>query len=81
MNNVILPINAEREDLSTHVDLCAQRYAELNQRLTNLEQKVDGLGLKIDGFRSAIVTTAITTVGSVLIALIGTVALILNHVK
>jgi hypothetical protein len=42
---------------------------------------VDGLGLKIDGFRSAIVTTAITTVGSVLIALIGTVALILNHVK
>ncbi len=36
--NPMHPIQAEREELSTHVDLCAQRYAELEVRLARIER-------------------------------------------
>jgi len=36
--NPMHPIQAEREELSTHVDLCAQRYAELEIRLARIER-------------------------------------------
>jgi hypothetical protein len=36
--NPMHPIQAERLELSTHVDLCAQRYAELEVRLARIER-------------------------------------------
>jgi hypothetical protein len=36
--NQMHPIPAEREELSTHVDLCAQRYAALELRLARIER-------------------------------------------
>jgi hypothetical protein len=36
--NPMHPIPAERLELSTHVDLCAQRYAELEVRLARIER-------------------------------------------
>lgn len=36
--NPMQPIPAERQELSTHVDLCAQRYAELDIRLARIER-------------------------------------------
>ena len=46
------PIDAERTDLSTHVDLCASRYQEVEKRLDSLETKVDELGKKITEVKS-----------------------------
>lgn len=31
----------EKENLEAHVDLCAERYRNLDDRLNNLEKKVD----------------------------------------
>jgi|TARA_A200000159_G_scaffold163955_1_gene191903 phage shock protein A len=33
----------ERENLEAHVDLCAERYRVLEEKLNRLETKVDGL--------------------------------------
>jgi hypothetical protein len=36
--NQMHPIPAERQELATHVDLCAQRYAALELRLARIER-------------------------------------------
>ena len=36
--NPMHPIPAERQELSTHVDLCALRYAALESRLARIER-------------------------------------------
>lgn len=60
----------ERSNLEAHVDLCAVRYQQLDQRLTNLENKVDNMRNEIlDGQKSltkVIVGTAGTVVAGVL---------------
>lgn len=33
----------ERENLEAHVDLCAERYRVLEEKLNKLDEKVDGL--------------------------------------
>lgn len=72
--NTIQPIDAEREDLNTHVDLCAQRYAELDSRMTSIEAKIDLIHAKFDGFRGEIVKILIGSVSSIIIAIIGAIA-------
>lgn len=79
--STILSIAAEREDLATHVDLCAQRYQELDARLNVLETKVDKLTHMIEGFSSNLWKTVIGTGGTILVALIGSVATIVSHIK
>ena len=60
----------ERSNLEAHVDLCAIRYQQLDQRLTNLEDKVDNMRNEIlDGQKSltkVIVGTAGTVVAGIL---------------
>lgn len=74
----LTPIDAESQDLKTHVDICAYRYRELDTRLTNLESKIDGIGLKVDGFRAEMKKTIIVTSGSVVVAVITTLGVILS---
>lgn len=38
----------EKRSLAAHVDLCAQRYATLDERMNNLEAKTDKIESKID---------------------------------
>ena len=44
----------EKEDLEAHVDLCALRYASLDERMTNLESKTDKIEAKIDRIEAKI---------------------------
>ena len=37
------PTQIEKENLETHVELCALRYQNLENRLTNIETKVESL--------------------------------------
>lgn len=75
------PIDAERTDLSTHVDLCASRYQEVEKRLDSLETKVDELGKKITEVKSDLTKILISTAGTIVVALIGATATIINHIK
>jgi peptidoglycan hydrolase CwlO-like protein len=38
----------EKENLEAHVDLCALRYASLDQRVNNIEEKTDKIEAKLD---------------------------------
>ena len=79
MNNIIFPIEAESEDLKIHTELCAQRYSNLDERLTNVESKVDKLTTKIEQQHNDIIKTLIGTGGTIVVAIISAVGLILNH--
>lgn len=64
------PTELEKQSLEAHVDLCAIRYSNLDQRLNSLETKVDAMHKDIvDGQKSlskVIIGTAGTVVAGVL---------------
>jgi chromosome segregation ATPase len=70
--------NLERENLEAHVDLCAERYKQLESRLTIIEAKVSELGRAIaeskDSMSKTIIGASATIVSS-LLALIVTILL------
>jgi len=70
-------INAESDDLATHVELCAARYRELDQRLGNLESKIDRIDLKVDAFRMEMKKTLVITAGTIITSVITTLGVIL----
>ena len=74
-------IPAEHQDLATHVDLCAQRYQALDQRMESFETKMDTLVAKVDSIHSSIVTALITTGGAITTSIVGAVFVIISHIK
>jgi chromosome segregation ATPase len=81
----ILTISAEKESLETHVDLCAQRYSELEGRLSNLETKIDEVSERVETIKKDIKTSLIQAVSAIIISLIGAtgtiVGVIMSHAK
>lgn len=79
----ITTISAEKEDLEVHVDLCAQRYHELESRLTSVENKLDVLESKVIESEKSIKGALIKAVAAIVVALItstGTiVGVLINH--
>jgi L-rhamnose isomerase len=70
-------IEAESQSLGTHVELCAQRYKSLDERLTNLESKIDRIDTKVDEFRVEMKKTLIITAGTIVTSVITTLGVIL----
>ena len=64
-------IDAEKENLEIHVDLCSQRYNELHFRLTSVEAKMDQLSGKIDLFKADFYKVLIGSASTVVVAIIG----------
>lgn len=60
----------ERENLAAHVDLCAMRYEQLNQRLTKLEGHVEEIKHDILEGQKSLKSTLITTTGTIMAGLI-----------
>lgn len=77
--NHISTIDAESQNLEIHVDLCAQRYTQMDGRLTVLEKKVDDLGDRIDRLHSDIWKVMITTAGTIVVAVIGAIGMYLTR--
>jgi hypothetical protein len=76
--NTIDTLEQERTNLDLHVDLCAQRYGELDRRLSLLDIKMDDVKTRIDENRSTIVKAFIATAGSIFVALCGLAGVILT---
>ena len=70
----IITVEAERTNLDLHVDLCAQRYAFLENRLSVVESKVDALSQQIQKSSSSIATVIITSAATVMTGLLGLIA-------
>ena len=67
----------EKTSLEAHVDLCALRYGQLDQRLTNLEEKVDDIHTDIIEGQKSLSKVIITTAGTVVVGVLSIVATIL----
>ena len=78
-------IQAEKSNLDIHVDLCAQRYEQLESRLTSVETKLDEVSNRVETIKKDIKTSLIQAVSAIIIALIGATGticgVIMSHAK
>jgi hypothetical protein len=78
-------LEQERTDLDLHVDLCAQRYAELDRRLISVEEKIDNIVHRVDSIGVELKKSLLTAVGTIIVALVGSVGtivgVIVTHAK
>jgi len=68
----------EKTNLEAHVDLCAQRYANLDARVTSIETKLDLIHQKLDDFKSEIAWMLIKGGATIIMFLLGTIGTILK---
>lgn len=71
------PTNLEKQNLEAHVDLCAERYKNIDQRLQTIEVKVDGLGDTVNQNKNSLATVIITAAGTVVTGIIGLILAII----
>lgn len=67
----------EKENLETHVELCALRYQQLETRLDSIEKKVSVLADTIQQSQSSMTKMLIGTAGTVITGVISTIVVIL----
>jgi len=68
----------EREHLEAHVDLCAIRYAHLNERLEKVEAAVTELHTGVVKGNKGLIRALIVAVSTIVVALVGAVATIIS---
>lgn len=67
----------EKESLEAHVDLCALRYGQLDERLTTLETKVETIHTDILEGQKSMTKVIIGTAGTVIAGVMGIIVTIL----
>lgn len=60
----------ERENLEAHVDLCAERYTQLELRLTNLETKVETVHRDVLDGQKSLSKVIVGTTGTIIAGLL-----------
>lgn len=67
------PTKLEKESLEAHVDLCALRYSQLDERLTGLEKKVSTVHNDILEGQQSLNKVIIGTAGTVIAGILAIV--------
>jgi len=67
----------EKQSLEAHVDLCALRYQQLDDRLTNLETKVDNIHKDITEGQKSMTKVLIGAAGTIVAGLLSTIVVLL----
>ena len=67
----------ERENLEAHVDLCQQRYENLEGRLTKIEKKVEHIHSDITSGNKAMMKVMIGAAGTIVAGLLSTIVVLL----
>jgi hypothetical protein len=67
----------ERQSLEAHVDLCALRYKQLDDRLTSLEGKVDDMHKDIVQGQKSLTKVIVGTAGTVIAGVLSVVVAVL----
>jgi len=71
------PTKLEKESLEAHVDLCALRYENLDNRLTKIETKVEDIHEDITNGNKNLVKVIVGAVGTVVAGLLSTIVVLL----
>ena len=69
--------NLEKESLEAHVDLCALRYKNLDERLSNVEDKIDEVHKDIQAGNQSMTKVLIGAAGTIVAGLLSTIVVIL----
>jgi tetrahydromethanopterin S-methyltransferase subunit G len=69
--------NLEKSNLEAHVDLCQQRYEQLESRLTKIEQKVEDIHSDITAGQQSMTKVLIGATGTIVAGLLSTIVVIL----
>ena len=69
--------NLEKESLEAHVDLCALRYKNLDERLSNVEDKIDEIHKDIQAGNQSMTKVLIGAAGTIVAGLLSTIVVIL----
>jgi ABC-type nitrate/sulfonate/bicarbonate transport system permease component len=72
------PSDIEKNNLETHVELCALRYAALENRLDVIEKKVNGLQEIIEKSHMSMIKVLVGTAGTVVAGVLSTLIVILS---
>lgn len=67
----------EKESLEAHVDLCALRYRNLDERLSNVENKIDDVHKDIQAGNQSMTKVLIGAAGTIVAGLLSTIVVIL----
>lgn len=67
----------EKTSLEAHVDLCALRYTQLDNRLTVLEVKVDAMHKEIVSGQKSLIKVIIGTAGTITAGIVSVVITLL----
>jgi tetrahydromethanopterin S-methyltransferase subunit G len=67
----------EKESLEAHVDLCALRYENLDERLTKIEAKVEDIHNDIKNGNESLIRVVVGAVGTVVAGLLSTIVVLL----
>jgi len=73
--------NIEKESLEAHVELCQQRYENLDRRLNNIESKVERVHQDIVDGNKAMIKVFIGAAATVIVGFLSTVAVILEKLQ
>ena len=69
--------NLEKESLEAHVDLCALRYKNLDERLSNVEEKIDVVHKDITDGNKSMTKVLIGAAGTIVAGLLSTIVVLL----
>jgi hypothetical protein len=72
------PTEIEKENLEAHVELCAQRYEALENRMTSVEIKLGTLQQTIESSHLNTIKVLIGTAGTVIVGMLGTIGVIIS---
>lgn len=73
--------NIEKESLEAHVELCQQRYDNLDRRLNKIESKVERVHQDIVDGNKAMIKVFIGAAATVIVGFLSTVAVILEKLQ
>jgi len=71
----------ERENLEAHVDMCEQRYINLETRLDKIESKVEHIHQDITNGNKSMIKVMIGAAGTVVAGLLSTIVVILTNLS
>lgn len=68
----------EKENLEAHVELCAERYKQLENRLDNVENKIGTLQSTIETSSLNTIKILIGTAGTIIVAVLSLIGVIVT---
>ena len=71
----------EKENLEAHVDLCQQRYEQLEGRLDKIEKKVEHIHSDITSGNKSMIKVMIGSAGTVVAGLLSTIVILLMNLS